>query len=303
VPKSPRPRSVPVPSRPRRPVDPGRSGHDRQLERRWPGIRGEELPAIPDEPTLRAQLVEHPGYSLLVHYLDRFRLEAAVCCRHLASPVAHALDEWRGHVEHQKVGARVRAEAVGEQPPLRDQAAKQAHSFSLGLGWVLMTVDNLAAARQPQVCAAGSEIGRRHALTMKELLRWSFVPGAVIRLLDVRIGEIADRRIRAKEVRRYRRQQALGRESELPTLETSRDEARRWADLGLDKRSSRSSMQRFWVLVFKPLIDLFLGHGASLHRACADASRLVQARYPDLWKDRPDRLRKRYPPRSSGRRR
>lgn len=296
MPKSPCPRAV--------------SARVRAPRRQKPKPREllpEPIPAIPDEPALRALLGEHPAYRLLVAYLERFPVEAAVHLRQLVPTMREAMAGRLKAIGDQRAGPGLALTRMRVAPAGQRGRSSAPRPRSLVLAWVLMALENVAAAKNPAVRRMVEAILRGpRALAEEDLIGWSYVPRQVIELLDVRVGETKERRAQANTVRRLRQLQAreLPKDEDLPALEPidRRQEAHWWAQLGLDKVSSRATAQRFWLDVLRPLIDRLLKHTdcdsspreGSWRRACVEASQLVNARYPDLWPDRPELLRKRY---------
>jgi len=270
------------------------------MPRRIPHPRPRQgLTRIPEEGELRtlyeqsrgsrdSQEGQMPGYRLLVMYLQRFPIETGIAINNLGSAERKAIQPFQYRTPPHTV-----------PPPSRRMP--QPKASTLALAWLLMERDNKRVVQPAGVLAAVKEVAQAWQRNPKDLLRWSFVPRRVAELLPVREANLADRQIDARRVRALRQRQArdLPIPPELHGLEpTSRANERQWwGALGLDKNSSKLTRQRLWTLIFTPLVNYLLGKDhsqKSYRKATRDASRLVNLRYPDLWPNAPELVRKRF---------
>jgi len=153
----------------------------------------------------------------------------------------------------------------------------------LTVGWLLMDEDNRNARSNAAIRAFVQTIASVWGVSAQDIFLLSYVPGRVLSLLEVRLSQLEERKhSRALHLR--------------PPREQERDW---WESLGLDKASPSLQRQEVWSHIFPRLINALLGGSAaatepSKARACRDASRLVHLRYPTLWPDKPEVVRKKF---------
>lgn len=288
--------------------------------------RGFTPPQLPDNSQLRALLVEHPVFRFLVSYCESFSLQTVAHFRGLPKAMREMIatavrtdQESRMSWEYiQGFAARARhlVEAVRRQipdnatPEERCQAWANASftpptppMFARLVAWALMEQDNSRALQDPKVSSfVDDELCPRWQISREDAIRWSYVPVEVAHpdhgLLPVMRSQTIERSERGPEVRRLRQLQ----KRDLPVHDEAtvprRQEKLWWKALGLNQNSPELTRQQLWDEVFKPLVEALLPpekqKDASLRQACRDASRLVHLRYPGLWPDRPESVRKRY---------
>jgi hypothetical protein len=309
--------------RKRRPVsdrlNPTASSGD--ARRTGPGrLGGRDAPlvsAIPREGALRALYAERPGYRLLVTYLTYFPLEAHINFGTLSASDQEAIRavqrdtpppapprRWEPDPER-PVDREDLRDAAGHVPrvfPYEKTGRRPGgpKAFTLALAWWLMENDNRQAARDPHVAKLLARLAKQRHCTPDMLLSLSYVPREVAGLLYLRASARTERQLQSRAVRRLRQIEArdLAVPPDLAGLapESRKQEIARWKTLGLDKESGSLSRQALWTDIFRGLMNEFgaMELSKSGREAARDASRLVHVRYPNLWSDRPELVRKRY---------
>jgi hypothetical protein len=185
------------------------------------------------------------------------------------------------------------------------------------LAQLLMTARNAQASQDPGVERCLNTIAERWGVEKDDLLRWSFFPREMLVALRIRKGLTVAKKQEGRAVRSLRQLQVRqpGTYGDVPLLKgrkLSEHERQWWAsNFGLDKESGVVSRQRIWGEIELGLCRLLepsvmnahtqwlkaggeLPEEASWRAAARAVSRLLQVRYPDLWPDRPDRIRSRF---------
>ena len=287
------------------------------------------FPPTPKQARLRRLLREHPGYRRLVQCLDRFRLQALLRFRGLPKPARDAIGQavqetGRRDPRLATASMRNQVDTIRRRVPLdamrnekarvwaaRPRTEPTPSLFFLLVAWEIMQRDNTQAGHTATVRALVQDIARRRRLSVGEVFQWSYVPRPVIELLPIRLSEDRDRQVDARSVRRLRQLQRGNRPipPELTALGLEPIDAASTGALverpGLGQAFSEvNPASDMGGTLFRPLLTLLLRHADrelrphadSWQRVCIDASGLIHARYPDLWKDNPELVRRRFPP-------
>jgi hypothetical protein len=256
--------------------------------------------SVPDEEALRDLWTATPGYQLLVTYLRWFQLELPGLVRRLPASDQEAIARIaraRDRDREDKLLARQRAQEESNlerllRPRRRYRPPSMEPSLTLlTVGWLLMDRENGNARSNAAIRAFVQTIASFWGVPAQDIFLLSYVPRRVLGLLEVRLSQLEERR----------QSRALHRR---PPREQERDW---WERLGFDKASSSLQRQEVWSRIFPRLINALRGDSAaalesSKARAYRDASTLIHLRYPTLWPDKPEVVRKKFErsPASSG---
>jgi hypothetical protein len=230
---------------------------------------------IPQESELRSRVRRIPGYRYLVLYLCRFPPSLLREFRNLPVPDQTQLQEnWASKSSRGAPPVPVSAKQRKKLSPWRPPR------FTLAVAWILMDQDNNQARSNPAISDFIRVVTNRWGVSPQEILSLSYAPRPVLNLLRIRLSQIDER----KQSRVLHQRQP------------GWQERRWWAGFGLDKASSSLQRQQIWHHIFPRMIRAMLRSATSRESswalACQDACRLVHLRYPKLWLDKPDVVRK-----------
>ena len=275
---------------------------------------------VPSDAALRTDFLELPGYKLLALYLEWFPVQLPILLRSLSELDQHcAWEAWKRDrserlsaqqkaVEiYSSMSVAERARIPPETRRRRDRTAGPSLTV-LTTAWLLTERDNNQTRKtQPVMDFIEKSLCRQRGLSIDKVLRSSYVPRQILELADVYRFQQMDGKTLGNSIRKLRQLQIhdLPIPEDLDVLDpVSREQERqRWKQLGLGRTLTQTS-QPFWTAFFPPLVDTLLegtqldslgGAWLASHRAaCRDASHVVHLRYPDLWPDKPDLVRRRY---------